>query len=242
MERSFLKLASFAIGAAALIAASPMVLTTPPRPEADVKRDSDRKPLDMLNFAKVSDGQTVVDFLPGGGYFTRLFSAAVGPKGKVIAYVPEMLASRRPEVVTKLRAMAAEGGHENVAVAVGAGSPLAADGTADLIWTSENYHDLHNIPGDAAGAINKAAYAALKHGGYYVVDDHAAEAGSGARDTNTLHRIDPAVVRTEVTAAGFVFDGETKVLVNPADTHTLNVFDPAIRGHTDQFVHRFRKP
>ena len=242
MQQSLLKLVSLAVGAAALIAASPMVLTTPPRPDADVKRDADRKPLDMLNFAKVADGQTVVDFLPGGGYFTRLFSAAVGPKGKVIAYVPEVLASRRPEVVTTLKTMAAEPGHENVAVNVGTGSPLAADGSADLVWTSENYHDLHNIPGDAAGAINKAAFAALKHGGYYVVADHVAEAGSGARDTNTLHRIDPAVVKTEVTAAGFMFDGESKALANPADTHTLKVFDPAIRGHTDQFVYRFRKP
>jgi len=242
MKRSVAQLLLLTLGASALVAASPAILTTPQRPDADMKRDADRKPLEMVDFAKVAPGETVVDFLPGGGYFTRLFSAAVGVKGKVIAYVPEVLASHRPEVVTTLKAMAAEPGHENVAVVVGSGTQLAPDGTADLIWTSENYHDLHNFPGDAAGGINKAAFAALKHGGYYVVADHVADAGSGVRDTNTLHRIDPAVVKTEVTAAGFMFDGESKALVNPADTHTLKVFDPAIRGHTDQFVYRFRKP
>ncbi len=231
-----------ALGAVALVAASPNLLTKPMRPEADVKRDADRKPLEMLDFAKVTDGQTVVDFLPGGGYFTRIFSAAVGANGRVIAYVPNAFAERFPAAVVGLKTTAAEPAHANIAVTIGKNSSFAPEGTADLVWTAENYHDLHNIPGDAAGNVNKAAFAALKHGGTYVVADHAAEAGSGARDTNTLHRIDPAMVKAEVTAAGFVFDGESKALNNPADTHTLKVFDPAIRGHTDQFVYRFKKP
>jgi predicted methyltransferase len=83
----------------------------------------------------------------------------------------------------------------------------------------------------------------IRPGGYYIVEDHAAAAGADPAVTRReLHRIDPAVVRKEAEAAGFVFDGESKVLANPADDHTLKVFDPALRGHTDQFVLRFRKP
>jgi predicted methyltransferase len=90
--------------------------------------------------------------------------------------------------------------------------------------------------------LNKAVYAALKPGGVFMVIDHVAQAGSGLRDTNTLHRIDPAVAKAQVIAAGFKFEGESKVLHNPADPHTAVVFDKAIRGHTDQFVYKFRKP
>ena len=113
---------------------------------------------------------------------------------------------------------------------------------SDIAWTSQNYHDLHDIPGADLVGFNKQIYANLKPGGLYIILDHAAAAGSGLRDTNTLHRIDPAVVKQEVTAAGFVFVSENKVLANPADDHTLKVFDPAIRGHTDQFIYKFRKP
>ena len=90
--------------------------------------------------------------------------------------------------------------------------------------------------------FDKKVFDALKPGGLFVVIDHVAPAGSGLADTNTLHRIDPAVVKREVEAAGFVFDGESNALRNPADPHDLKVFDKAIRGHTDQFIYRFRKP
>jgi predicted methyltransferase len=91
-------------------------------------------------------------------------------------------------------------------------------------------------------AMNKAIYAALKPGGIFIVLDHAAQAGSGLRDTDTLHRIDPAQVKTEVEAAGFKFVGESKVLHYPGDDHTLKVFDASVRGKTDQFIFKFRKP
>ncbi|HTQ12569.1 MAG TPA: hypothetical protein VMH86_01740 [Rhizomicrobium sp.] len=90
--------------------------------------------------------------------------------------------------------------------------------------------------------LNDAAFRALKPGGVYVVIDHVAEAGSGMRDTDTLHRIDPEIVRKQVEASGFVFDGESEVPRNPAHSHKLAVFDDAIRGHTDRFAFRFRKP
>jgi predicted methyltransferase len=91
-------------------------------------------------------------------------------------------------------------------------------------------------------ALDRQAFAALKPGGLFVVIDHVAPAGSGMVDTGTLHRIDPAIVKQQVQAAGFVFDGESNALRNPADPHTAKVFDKSIRGHTDQFIYRFRKP
>jgi predicted methyltransferase len=121
---------------------------------------------------------------------------------------------------------------------------LSAPEPVDLVFTAQNYHDYHDPfmgPVDMAG-FDKRVYDALKPGGLFVVIDHAAPAGSGLADTDTLHRIDPAVVKQEVEAAGFVFDGESDALRNPADAHDLKVFDKSIRGHTDQFVYRFRKP
>jgi predicted methyltransferase len=113
---------------------------------------------------------------------------------------------------------------------------------AQLVWTTQNYHDFHNIPDVDIATINKAVFAALKPGGTFFVLDHAAEAGSGARDTNTLHRIDKATVIKEVEAAGFRLKGESGILANKDDPHTAKVFDPAIRGHTDQFILNFTKP
>jgi predicted methyltransferase len=218
--------------------------SAPPRPAADVARDADRKPAAMMSFAQVKSGQTVVDMLPGGGYFTRVFSAAVGPKGKVIALVPDALAARKPEAESGMKALAAEPGLSNVSVAVQSLATVGAPNSVNLVWTAQNYHDLHNptLPADTLTAVNKAVLAALKPGGLYVVLDHVAAASSALRDVNTLHRIDPAFVKAEVIAAGFIFDGESKVLANPADDHSKGVFDPAVRGHTDQFIYRFRKP
>jgi len=212
------------------------------RPAADRDRDAERKPADMLAFAGVKPGMVVIDILPGGGYFTRLFSDVVGPTGKVISYVPDEMYAGRPKSLDAITAIAAEPGHKNVQPMH---DPALAPGPAnvvDVVWTSQNYHDLHNVPGLDLVAFNKALYASVRPGGVYIVLDHSAPAGSGVSDTNTLHRIDEAIVRKEVEAAGFVFDGESKVLANPADPRTVKVFDPSIRGHTDQFVLRFRKP
>jgi predicted methyltransferase len=114
----------------------------------------------------------------------------------------------------------------------------------DVAFTSQNYHDYPDKfmgPTDPA-LLNTAVFAALKPGGTYIVIDHVAEAGSKLRDTDTLHRIDPATVKQQVLAAGFEYVGESSVLRNRDDTHRLKVFDKAIRGHTDQFAYKFRKP
>jgi len=112
----------------------------------------------------------------------------------------------------------------------------------DLVWTSQNYHDLHNIPGLDVADFDRAVYQALKPGGIYLVLDHVAPAGSGFSDTKTLHRIDPEAAKKEIISAGFEFVGQSDVLHNPDDSHTKIVFDPSIRGHTDQFIYKFRKP
>ncbi len=214
------------------------------RPAADIARDADRKPAEMVSFAGIKARQTVVDMLPGGGYFTRVFSAAVGPKGKVIALIPTSQAERRPEAVTGMKALAGEPGNGNVSVAVSPLTNIAPPNSVNAVFTAQNYHDLHNpaLPADTLAGVNRAVFAALKPGGVYIVIDHAAAKGSGLRDAGTLHRIDAAFVKAEVLKAGFTFDGESKALANPADDHKAAVFDPALRGHTDQFVYRFRKP
>lgn len=213
------------------------------RPEADTKRDAARKPVEMVKFAGIGPGDRVVDFMPGGGYFTRIFSQAVGPKGVVYAIVPQQLVKRRASAADAVKAIAADPGYQNVRVLVQPPAKLAVPEPVDVVWTSQNYHDLHleAFHVDIAG-FNKAVYKALKPGGVYVVLDHAAAPGSGLESVQKLHRIDPAVVKSEVLAAGFKFDGESTVLRNPDDPHTAIVFAPGIRGKTDQFIYRFRKP
>ncbi len=213
---------------------------TSTRPAADTARDADRKPAEMVKFAKATKGKTVVEMLPGAGYFTRVFSDSVGAKGKVYAYWPQSFA----KAAEGSRKINAEPGRGNIEAFVGPLSQIAPPGVADIVWTSQNYHDLKGpkTPADATAQVNKAAWDALKPGGLYVISDHSAEAGSGMRDVDTLHRIDAAALKAEVIAAGFIFAGESKALANPADNRTLNVFKPEIRGHTDQFTYRFKKP
>ncbi len=211
------------------------------RPAADVERDANRKPAEMLDFAGVKPGQVVIDYFPGGGYFTRIFANAVGPSGQVWAVTPQVVLDRfadrpRPKPVSS------EPGRSNVHEAVGAAS-MNVPVKADLVWTSQNYHDIRIWGGEKATAeLNKAAFDALKPGGLYVVLDHAASPGVTEDLMKRQHRIDEGLVKKEVEAAGFVFDSESQALRNPADSHTTNVFDASIRGKTDQFILRFKKP
>ena len=212
------------------------------RPDADRQVDADRKPAESLAFAGVKPGQKVVDFLPGGGYFTRLFSTVVGPKGHVFAVAPPKRPESARDPAAAAQAIAADPHYNNVSVQV---QPLAEFSTpepVDLVWTSRNYHDLHNVPNLDIGAFDKAVFNSLKPGGVFIVLDHAAEKGSGFRDTSTLHRVDAEAVKKEVEAAGFKFEGESDVLHNASDAHTDKVFDAGIKGKTDQFILRFRKP
>jgi predicted methyltransferase len=220
----------------------------PDRPPADTARDAARHTLGMLIFSEVKPGDRVADLMPGGGFFTRVFSNAVGPKGTVYAIIPAELAKVKPALATQMTALASAPAFANVIPVVEPASQtgtkaLESGGRLDVVWTSDNYHDLYGYFGPAAAAATDAAiFRALKPGGVYIVVDHVALPGASATAPTTLHRIDPEEVKAQVLAAGFVLDAGDDVLRNPADQHTLKVFDPAIRGHTDQFVFRFRKP
>jgi predicted methyltransferase len=214
------------------------------RPDADRERDANRKPVETLEFLGIKPGEQVAELLPGGGYFTRIFSKAVGPAGHVYALVPERPANApadMPDLAAKVKAIAADPNYANVSVIVAPLTRLATPAQVDLVFTAQNYHDLHNFPVDVVG-FNKIVLDSLKPGGLYVVLDHSAPAGSTLQYTKTLHRIDPEAVKKEVTAAGFEFVGASDALVNPADPRTAAVFDPSIRGKTDQFILKFRKP
>ena len=208
------------------------------RPEADTSRDADRKPAEVVAFAGLKPGDRIADLLPGGGYFTRIFAKTVGPKGKVYAVVPAAAAAR-PGGLDRIKAATA--GYPNVAIVATEMASVALPEKLDMAWTSENYHDLHNGPTADIAGFNRAIFAALKPGGVFYIEDHSAP-GTGIAATSTLHRIDPAAVKQEVEAAGFKLESESKLLANPADAHTLGVTDPSLRGHTDKFVMKFRKP
>jgi predicted methyltransferase len=214
------------------------------RPAADTALDAARKPAETLEFVGVKPGMTVVELIPGGGYFTRLFSKAVGPKGTVYAVYPPPRPSSdpaKPAPTPAIEKLAAEPAYSNVKPIKTSPTSLSVPSPADIVFTAQNYHDLHNIPNFDMAAFNKNVFNVLKPGGEYIVLDHVALPGD-PNVTHTLHRIDPAVVRKEVEAAGFKFQGESKILANPADPHDKNVFDPSIRHHTDQFIYKFRKP
>ncbi|HVO44870.1 MAG TPA: hypothetical protein VMT29_00925 [Steroidobacteraceae bacterium] len=215
------------------------------RPAEDKQRDADRKPAETLAFAGIKPGQVVVELVPGRGYFTRILSKIVGSKGHVYALSPPRRANAAadsPDPSAATSAIAEQPGYSNIVVQSGSLAKISVSEPADVVFTAQNYHDVHNVPNIDIAAFNGAIFDALKPGGVYIVIDHAAEPGSGARDTSTLHRIDPATVKSEVLAAGFVLDAESTLLQNPQDTHTVAVFEPSIRGKTDQFILKFRKP
>jgi predicted methyltransferase len=218
------------------------------RPKADTDRDALRKPAELMAFAGIKPGDKVADLMPGGGYFTRLFSKAVGPKGQVYPITPsnlDGLPERFAEILTKNVTAMQElaKGYSNVTPLALPLDQIAAKEPLDLVWTAQNYHDIYGyFSPEAAAATNAAIFKALKKGGIYLVIDHVAGKGTGLAATTKLHRIDPELVKKQVLAAGFVFAGESKVLHNPKDKLGLIVFDPSLRGHTDQFVFKFRKP
>lgn len=234
-----------AAGAAEPNPAVAAAIADPARPASDTARDANRKPLEVLTFAGVKPGDQVADYAAGSGYFTRLFSDIVGSSGHVYSSVPSGLYQYPNIVKGTAEVEAFIAGHPNTSLFFGEPLQVARyPQKLDLFWISQNYHDLKDPfmgPVDMA-AFNRAVFAALKPGGLYIVLDHVAAPGSPANVTDTLHRIEPAVVRREVEAAGFRFVGESQVLSNPADPHTAGPFDPSIRGRTDQFIYKFRKP
>jgi predicted methyltransferase len=202
---------------------------------------------ELTRFARVEAGSTVIDVFPGEGDWTRIFSDIVGPKGRVYSFVPAEIAAVMKDQLSRMQTFAKEPGRENVeAVSADLVAMPKVTQPADVLWLHLFYHDLHTkligAKGATAADFNRAVYERLKPGGFYVIVDHAATAGSGTSDTQSLHRIDPASAREEVEAAGFVLEAQSTMLANKDDQHSIKAFDPSIKGKTDRFAYRFVKP
>ena len=221
-------------------------LRHPDRLEGDATADARRKPGVVLEFFGVEPGMTVLDLYSGGGYYTEIMARVVGPDGLVVShnnkpyleYSKAKIEQRyRPGRLPNVERLAAE----NNAL------ELTAD-RFDAALLILAYHDIY-YEDDAIGwepidgpTFLTAIMAGLKPGGVLGVVDHAAEAGAPASAGQTLHRIDPARLRGEIEAAGFVYEGESKALRNLSDDRSLPMYDPAVRGRTDRVIYRFRKP
>lgn len=215
-----------------------MALSDDRRPEEDRARDALRMPLQVMVFSEISPGDHLADIRPEEGYYTRLFAPAVGDEGRVYAFVPTRTAEREKPYADALAET-----YGNVVPVVGLLDEMRFETPLDVVFMSQEYHDFH-IPafGVDVARMNRAVYDALKPGGLYIVIDHSGRAGTGNTEVQSLHRIEGDFLRAEVEAAGFVFEGASQVLANPDDDRTVSVFDESIRGETDQFVYRFRKP
>jgi len=213
-------------------------VTSPDRTPAMTARDADRKPAELLALTGVKPGDRVVEFAAFGQYFTTLLSSVVGEKGLVymidLPYTEARAGAASRDFVAK---------HPNTRYEVVDYNKMELPQNLDAAIMVLYYHDLpiQDTPIDTA-AFNAKVLAALKPGGTYFIVDHNARPGSGTADTKTLHRIDPAVIRKEIQAAGFELVEDSKLLANPEDDHSWMVFSPGKRGTTDQAVLKFRKP
>ena len=206
------------------------------RPQTDKDLDARRKPAEMLAFAGVKPGDKVLEFVPGRGYVTRLLAKAVGTGGHVYA---ANLPTFNEALKTGVDPIIASPAYANVSKIEQPFGELRVPEPVDVAWISENYHDFKNMGqfSTDTNAMDRAVFAALKPGGTFIVTDYVAAAGSGTRDTQSLHRIDPEVIKREVTAAGFMLEAEGNALTNPSD-------DLAVRSRqgASQVMLRFRKP
>jgi predicted methyltransferase len=211
------------------------------RPKDDVASDALRFPAQTIAFAGVKPGMVVGELFPGGGYFTRMLSDVVGPKGKVIGVEN----AGWKGAVKADQAMVAEPGRGNVRLDVETFGEMApVPEKADLFWITQNYHDLKIAKYGVVdmAAFNRRVFETLKPGGVYMILDHQANPGVTPAQIADLHRVEKAQVIAEVTAAGFRLAGEGKFLNRPGDDHTKAIFDPAIRYKTDQYALKFVKP
>lgn len=239
MKTHFIKHAGFV----ALLALSGLALALPAdfdakmeaRPQADRDRDAARKPKETIEALGVQEGWTVIDVAAGGGYFTRVLSAAVGPNGKVLSQVGARAAEQNGGQAQK-----------DMAAQLGNVEPVFADmsaipaGSADAAITAQNYHDAMNFRGEEGSqAFLKDIFNALKPGGVAVIIDHEGAAG---KNNQELHRIPKDVTREQIIKAGFEVVSESDILDNPEDDHSLGVREASVRGETDQFLFVVRKP
>jgi len=239
---SFLTLTAMIAGAATAVAQQPAEKPAEKpaaRPAMPPEDPAAWKIPEVVAFIGLKKGDKVADII--GGRLTGALADAVGPTGKVYAVETSEVVKVHPQVMDVMKGLQAKS-PQVVVSADPVSSPLPEG--LNAVFIRQNYHDLYDKfmgPADVP-AFNKAVFKALKPGGVYVVLDHAAALGSGISATETLHRIDPERVKSDVLAAGFKLDSESKILANPADDHTKGVFDPSLRSHTDQFLFKFKKP
>ncbi|MGC1523858.1 MAG: hypothetical protein WA803_20120 [Steroidobacteraceae bacterium] len=246
---ALLSLSVCSVGHADSVRLTPAIIeaaiSDPRRPDDQVKLDVTRKPALSVVFSGAKAGDRIADVMSGNGYFTRILSDVAGPSGHVYAYIPsEQIAHCSPREIAGTQAIARDSSYGNVTLLTGSLADFRLPEKLDLIWMSQSYHDLHDAflgPANVA-ILNKTIFNALKPGGVFLVIDHVAEAGSGLRDTETLHRIDPIRMKSEIEAAGFVLESQSDALRNTDDDHKRTIFEPSIRGRTDQVLFRFRKP
>ena len=217
-------------------------LADPQRPQADRDRDAARLPGEILAFAQIAPGEKVGDYIMGGGYWTRILANVVGPQGKVYAFQPDEFIAFRPAYGDEQTAAAT--GRANVVPLRGPVASPPFPEKLDTIVTVQNMHDLYigAMPQGTGPKALKALYDALKPGGTLLVVDHSAAEGAGLAAANSVHRMDRQAAIAALTATGFRVEAESAIYIRPDDPRTANVFDPAIRGKTDQFVLRLRKP
>ena len=208
------------------------------RPDAERATDANRMPAETIAFAGVKPGMTVGEFYPGGGYFTRMLSDVVGPKGHV--YGIENLRWDDPKADQAL--LAATGG--NVSIDVRAFGTVDFPKPLDIAWVTQNYHDLKIAKYGVVDtvAFDRGVFNALKPGGTFFILDHEAPPGTDVAGITKLHRIERSKVIEEVTSVGFKLIDEGNFLRRPSDDHTLSIFDPKVRGQTDQYALKFMKP
>jgi predicted methyltransferase len=222
-------------------------LANPARPESYRALDSDRQPQAILSFAGLRPGLRVLDVGTGGGYFTEVLADAVGPEGAVVGWNPPAFARR--DNVSRALARVRQRYPATTFYATPPTSLALPRDSFDLVLIHLIYHDFYWDNADFGftrvepRSVAAELFAATKRGGTLVVVDHVARPGRATRaEVDAHHRIDPAVVRADFEAAGFIIDGESDVLRRTDDDHSLRIFNPAIRGKTDRFMFRFRKP
>jgi predicted methyltransferase len=245
----------FAIAIAAatpLAAARPVpadvagAVAAPGRPADAVALDTGRRPAEVLRFAGLRRGDRALDLFTGSAYFAEIMGRAVGPSGSVLAWEPVNFVNDRSRTALD----GVRGRTPNVAFLISPANAFSLPERAfDFAMINLNYHDTYwqserfHFPRMDPDGFLHTVFNSLKPGGTIAVIDHVANPGGDTRAVvEAMHRIDPATIRADFQRAGFVFDGESDILRNPQDDHSKNVFDPAIRGHTDRVVYRFRRP
>jgi len=220
------------------------------RNEEDRGQDATRQPARLLSFLGLEQGDRVFDFVAAGGYYSELMARAVGPEGFVLAHNPP----RFIEGFQMRPGLDARGYGTRIPNSIS--YEYAVDETSfepnsiDFALFNMVFHDFWFVPAEGAPPVSAdpaaflaRLYVGMNPGGIVGIVDHVGVAGSApVEETQRAHRIDPAVIRSMMTEAGFVLDGEGDFLRNADDDHQMGVFNPEIRGQTDRVVYRFRKP